>query len=1217
MWIKHRIKLFTLIAGCGLFCSVISFSSPNVTAGINDLSDFDAYVSVGSCDEGDIVSVNYYVENNGPVAVTVVLGFSIRDSSSWEPYNPPLASIYWTIPGYSYAQKQVDAEIQFNIGGWHDICAAIWIDDTYTTIISSTNWQNYALYIYDDPEVEVYSKSIDDESGDGKVEPGESVGLVVTLKNEGTGVANNVYATISTSDSMITISDDRESFGNIARGDMATCSWDYDLEVDSNHLGGSVVFNICITDDTETWWDIIEIDVVVSDTQPLVEYNSYYVNNDQTVDAGETIELVVSLKNIGSGTAYGIYANLYVIDSLINIIDNYEEYGNIYSGSVKWCNENFKFEVSKSHASSDVTFYLVIYGSDGTYWEDSFDIFIKEAIIELPPLEPNNDYAEANEIIDGETQTHSIDPVGDIDYVKFTLSSISDVTLETSGISGDTTIVLYRPDGTTFIAQDTNGGSGAWSKLSYKRLGEGTYYAKIIENGNNEEISSYDVTLSVDDKSAIKGAIDSKEPISLMVFVSHPDDEAIACAGRIFETVQQGGNVIVVYLTLGDAFGDNTVKAVTQYEDNNPDDYFDRNGDNKFDMIDLGIIRSGEATIAMEKLGLDISNQIFLGYPDGNLTEMWNSESTISSYRTHHTSVPYELAYSYNESKQKGNLYNRVNLSREIKEILDKYNPQTILVPHPADSHRDHNSTAYFVGNVTAKLNMGNNVETYLVHYKYSDNEPYQSYPYKKSWLVQDSTNPQSVSTSVFISPEGIREPDSILNFQDIGYSQEMKLDVIESYTSQVQPDIAGYLISFAKQNEIFWDWTANLDPEYYFPATWRGGEDWNKFHVIAHIDDDLYQTIKEFLDNDDLTGALSRACTIVDRIDNTLHFYKQEYKIPDGEWYCNGLPSELQWMPCKERIKLEIITHIKARDPDVRFDKYLLYQGFWDNLANIIGNCPIELHLIDSSSGAHVGMNYTNDVIDQEIPGVIYTGLDIEPQKIYLPFINATYTLLIAGTDVGTYDLSVVSYVGENEYMDIHSMISKEEVHLYSVSTIWNGMDLEVKASRTYDIHKSVIDRIEISSESSSILDNQTLQYNAKILTKFNLSISHEVNWSCTGGSISTEGLYQPCLEGAWKIYANLSGKSENADVMVTRVQDMVQEKTENEDELCTSNTESTDGMYIEETSDNNEDIISDNYLPPNYIKFEPFAIIITLWILSGAIGFFVSVTYLSMRKS
>jgi len=114
--------------------------------------------------------------------------------------------------------------------------------------------------------------------------------------------------------------------------------------------------------------------------------------------------------------------------------------------------------------------------------------------------EPDNDHTQANPIVSGIAQAHDIVPIGDVDWVTFTLSQQSEVIIETSGPEGDSRLYLYDSS-LTFIEDDDDGGPGLFSRIERLEnkdpLSAGTYFVKVDEYGNDEEIPSYSLTLSV------------------------------------------------------------------------------------------------------------------------------------------------------------------------------------------------------------------------------------------------------------------------------------------------------------------------------------------------------------------------------------------------------------------------------------------------------------------------------------------------------------------------------------------------------------------------------------------------------------------------------------------------------------------------------------------------------------------------------------------------
>ncbi len=127
------------------------------------------------------------------------------------------------------------------------------------------NWTSpFTITIRDDAgPVEIVSASYGDEiSGDGDdmIEPGETIGIYVTVKNNGPSTVRNITGTLSTTTPNITISDPDDSYGDIASNgtDSGTSAipWGYRFEVGSGVASGTVIdFNLHLTDTDGHEWD--------------------------------------------------------------------------------------------------------------------------------------------------------------------------------------------------------------------------------------------------------------------------------------------------------------------------------------------------------------------------------------------------------------------------------------------------------------------------------------------------------------------------------------------------------------------------------------------------------------------------------------------------------------------------------------------------------------------------------------------------------------------------------------------------------------------------------------------------------------------------------------------------------------------------------------------------------------------------------------------------
>ena len=132
-----------------------------------------------------------------------------------------------------------------------------------------------------------------------------------------------------------------------------------------------------------------------------------------------------------------------------------------------------------------------VWGSDSDY-SISLSLFPRNP----DSYEPDDSSDGATTITPGVPQTaHSIDWVYDKDWVAFRLTEDSNVFLETSGPSGDTELTLHGETLNT-IAYNGSSGTGRFSRI-VRSLKPGTYFGEVQESGNDDQISSYTISLAV------------------------------------------------------------------------------------------------------------------------------------------------------------------------------------------------------------------------------------------------------------------------------------------------------------------------------------------------------------------------------------------------------------------------------------------------------------------------------------------------------------------------------------------------------------------------------------------------------------------------------------------------------------------------------------------------------------------------------------------------
>ncbi len=192
----------------------------------------------------------------------------------------------------------------------------------------------------------------DDQSGESNgngnavANAGETVELVVTLKNVGVDPAYGVTATLSSGSSRVTLLDDTEEYGDIPASGTAQCLDDYDFEIASDTPDGEVItFTLTISDSSRETW---ESNFGVTVSSPVIEYAShsaddpiYGGNGSGCLDAGETIVVGLSLTNSGSAGATGVAATISSADPYVQINEGSSSIASLGSGSTQAVSPDF------------------------------------------------------------------------------------------------------------------------------------------------------------------------------------------------------------------------------------------------------------------------------------------------------------------------------------------------------------------------------------------------------------------------------------------------------------------------------------------------------------------------------------------------------------------------------------------------------------------------------------------------------------------------------------------------------------------------------------------------------------------------------------------------------------------------------------------------------------------------------------------------------------
>jgi N-acetyl-1-D-myo-inositol-2-amino-2-deoxy-alpha-D-glucopyranoside deacetylase len=187
----------------------------------------------------------------------------------------------------------------------------------------------------------------------------------------------------------------------------------------------------------------------------------------------------------------------------------------------------------------------------------------------------------------------------------------------------------------------------------------------------------------------------------ILVIAPHPDDETLGGAGVIQKALAAGKKVKVLVMTNGDGFTF-AVERNFHVLSPRPPDY-----------RRLGEIRHQESLNALKRLGVQSKDVIFLGYPDGGMHRLWQTNwDCRHPYRALNGSTRSPYAFSY----EKDAPYCGANVVKNLADILRDFRPTDIVYPDPHDQHPDHWATNAFVQYVMTERHIRAKEWTYLVH---------------------------------------------------------------------------------------------------------------------------------------------------------------------------------------------------------------------------------------------------------------------------------------------------------------------------------------------------------------------------------------------------------------------------------------------------------------------------------------------------------------------
>lgn len=185
----------------------------------------------------------------------------------------------------------------------------------------------------------------DDENGsssgddDGFINPTETVEIPLVFKNYGTSTtATSVSVTATESDDYVTLSDNYETFPNLAPGATANSYDDFDLTVASDCPDGHAIHLDLITNSSQgSWVGTLDLQVVSYDISIREATTS---GGDTLLAAGQTTDFFLTISNNGGKDATALTATITSLDPYITVNDNSASFGTVNVGSIVTCSSD-------------------------------------------------------------------------------------------------------------------------------------------------------------------------------------------------------------------------------------------------------------------------------------------------------------------------------------------------------------------------------------------------------------------------------------------------------------------------------------------------------------------------------------------------------------------------------------------------------------------------------------------------------------------------------------------------------------------------------------------------------------------------------------------------------------------------------------------------------------------------------------------------------------
>ena len=253
----------------------------------------------------------------------------------------------------------------------------------------------------------------------------------------------------------------------------------------------------------------------------------------------------------------------------------------------------------------------------------------------------------------------------------------------------------------------------------------------------------------------------------ILILAPHPDDECLQTAGVIRSAAAAGAEVSVCFATNGEYAAESDAA-----------------------------VRAAESRQVLAALGVPAERVWFLGYPDTGmpygesfLRRLYDGGTGLTSrWGRRETWTPEGRDFRFLRSGRHGS-YTAEGVRRDLQELLEILKPDEVYTSAPGDCHGDHDALGRFTAEAAGAVFRRPTLYYYLIHADQTDTWP--------------DRNAAVFSVPPLPDDSPLRQSQAERRPLPAGFSAGDKRDLIERYVSQTPAAYEGYLLAFAKEEEL------------------------------------------------------------------------------------------------------------------------------------------------------------------------------------------------------------------------------------------------------------------------------------------------------------------------------------------------------------------------------------------------------------------------------